>query len=112
MLQASIQKLYIRSPRSNSTGLGHDMLRPLLVLVFVLKHVFAERIRPSPDPIYKPPVTQDIFRVTNGTPGVSSVAKLPLLGRLGTRQVRSSRCHIFKGTYKLYSTAWTDEYMH
>jgi hypothetical protein len=87
------------------------MFRQLLVLVFVLKDGFAEQIRPSPDPIYKPPITQDIFRMTNGTPGISSVARQPPLGRLGIRQVRCSRCLISKEAYKLCSTAWTDEYM-
>ncbi len=69
------------------------MLRRLLVVVLVLKDVFAvaEEIQPSPEPIYDFPINQDIFRMTNGTPGISSVARQPPPGRLGIRQVRSSR---------------------
>jgi hypothetical protein len=87
------------------------MFRQLLVLVFAMKDGLVEQIRPSPDPIYKPPITQDILRMTNGTPGISSVARQSPLGRLGIRQVRSFRCLIFKRAYELCSTAWTDEYM-
>ena len=72
------------------------MFRRLLVLVLILKDVFAvaKENRPSPEPIYDFPITQDIFRMTNGTPGVSSVAGQPPPGRLGIRQVRSYGCQI------------------
>lgn len=75
------------------------MSRRLLVLVLILKDVFAvaKQNRPSLEPIYDFPITQDIFRMTNGTPGVSSVARQPPPGRLGIRQVRSSGCQIRKG---------------
>lgn len=75
------------------------MFRRLLVLVLILKDVLtvAEDLRPSPEPIYDFPINQDILRMTNGTPGISSVARLPSLGRLGIRQVRSSRCQILNG---------------
>ena len=71
----------------------------LVVLVLILKNVFAvaEEMRRSPEPIYDFPINQDIFRMTNGTPGIRSVARQPSPGRLGIRQVRSSRCQILNG---------------
>ncbi len=89
------------------------MFSRLLVLVLILKDVFAiaEEIRPSPEPIYDFPINQDIFRMTNGTPGIGSVARQPPPGRLGIRQVRSSRCQILKGAYKLCFAAWTGDHV-
>ena len=89
------------------------MLCRLVVVVLVLKDVFAvaQQNRPLPEPIYDFPIHQDIFRMTSGTPGISSVPSQPPPGRLGIRQVRCSTYQILRGAYKLCFAALTGKHM-